>query len=86
VFGYHPSFLRKKRVDWAKGRQRKKKEKEKRGGGTKVLLAIRTNSLSNFSSKRGLPMECPFAWLFFQAHFRLPLSQVHVAKLGSPNC
>jgi hypothetical protein len=46
------------------GRQRKKKEKEKRGGGTKVLPAIRTNSLSNFSSKRVCPWNTPLLGYF----------------------
>jgi len=61
AFGYHPSFLR-KRVGWAKGRQRQKKEK--RAGGTKVLPGIRTNSLSNFRSKRGCPWNAPLLGYF----------------------
>jgi hypothetical protein len=82
---FHP-FLR-KRVDWAKQGQtkgNKKKRKKKRASGTKVLPTIRTNnSLSNFSSKRVLPMEWNAPLLGYFSKFTLATS---FPKSMLPNC
>jgi hypothetical protein len=67
------------------GQGQTKAKKRKRAGGTKVLPAIRTNSLSNFRSKRGCPWNAPLLGYFSKfplgTSFPSPCCQIGKSKL-----